>query len=148
MVPIKLYLDIDGVILGKNEHGDISLIPDIENFLAYTKAHFDCYWLSTHSRYKKKDVFDYLRPYFEFHDLGLLAHFKPAFWRTLKTEAIDFAHPFIWIDDQPLLFEIEILKKKGRLRNWLQVDTYKNYRDLTVELLERKRLEILSLIGQ
>jgi len=148
MTTVQLYLDIDGVILGKNEQGEITPIPDIEDFLRYTKAHFDSYWLSTHSRYKKEDVFDYLQPYFPPRALSLLEHIRPAFWRTLKTEAIDFAHPFIWIDDHPLLYEIEILRKKGCFRNWLHVDTYDNYRDLTVGLLEKKRLEISSLNGQ
>lgn len=148
MVLIKLYLDIDGVILGKNGKGEIAPILDIEDFLRYTKANYDCYWLSTHSRYNKEDAIDYLRPYFRPPALSLLEHIQPAFWRTLKTEAIDFAHSFIWIDDRPLLFEIEILRKKGCLRNWLQVDSYKNYHDLTVELLERKRLEILSSESQ
>lgn len=65
-------------------------------------------------------------------------------WNTLKTEAIDFDSPFIWIDDAPLEYEIEILKKKGCMQNWLHVDTFRNYYDLRIERVEKKRKEIIK----
>jgi len=141
----KLYLDIDGVLLGKNEKDQIVIIPHIKEFLLYTKRTFDCYWLTTHCRYDKEEATRYLRPYLPKSTLTLFSHIKPLYWRTLKTEAIDFKHPFIWIDDSPLIYEIEILKRKDCLKNWLHVDSYKNINDLTIEKLEQKRKEILEI---
>ena len=141
---LKLYMDVDGVLLGKNFRGEIALIPNIEEFLQYTKENFYCYWLTTHCRDGKLDgIHKHLRPFFREHDYSLLDHIKPLKWNTLKTEAIDLDSPFIWIDDGPLEYEIEILKKKGCLLNWLHVDTYRNYYDLQVDRLEKKRKEIL-----
>lgn len=139
---MKLYLDVDGVLLGKNSKGEIALIPDIEEILIYTRNHFDCYWLTTHGRYGIDGVIAYIKPYFIGQDLSLLSHIKPLLWKTLKTEAIDFDSPFIWIDDSPLDFEIQILKEKGCLESWLHVDTYKDFNDLTVERLEKKHKKV------
>jgi hypothetical protein len=140
---LTLYLDIDGVILGKNQDGEIALIPQIDKLLDFILKNFDCCWLSTQSRHSKEDAINYLAPYFKGHDLNLLNHIKHVEWNILKTEAIDFNSPFIWIDDDPLVHEIEILKKKGCLRNWLQVDTYRDFHALSVELLQRKKDEVL-----
>lgn len=74
---VILYLDIDGVLLGRNLNGEISLIPNIEEFLAYTRENFDCYWLTTHGRHDLEGVIKYLRPYFTGSDLSLLEHIKP-----------------------------------------------------------------------
>jgi hypothetical protein len=142
---INLYLDIDGVLLGKNGNGEIALIPNIEEFLEYTRNNFQCNWLTTHCRDGKLDgIHKHLRPFFRDHDISVLDHMKPLKWNTLKTEAIDFDTPFIWIDDAPLEYEIEILKKMGCLQNWLQVDTHKNYYDLTIDRLEKKQKEIMD----
>ena len=106
---------MDGVILLSDRKGEPKLIPHIKEFFEYTRKHFDCFWLSTHSRYCADDVKKYLAPYFEKDslDLELISHFKSVPWRTLKTENIVFSSPFIWIDDAPLPSEIKVLRKKG-----------------------------------
>jgi len=140
---IKLYLDVDGVLLGKNQRGEIALIPNIEEFLIYTRENFDCYWLTTHSRHGSDDgVKRHLYTFFKGCDLALLKHIQPIEWETKKTEAIDFDSPFIWIDDYLFDSEINVLKEKRCLKNWLKVNTYKNFHGLTVERLEEKRKEI------
>lgn len=142
---IKLYLDIDGVILGKNQNGEIALIPNIEEFLIYTKENFECYWLTTHCRDGRDEGLKrYLTRFFKGPDLGLLNHVKPLGWDTLKTEIIDFDSPFIWIDDYLMGAEIRVLKKKGCFDNWLEVNSYKNFHDLTVDRVEVKKREIIS----
>lgn len=141
---MKLYLDIDGVILGKNNLGLIELIPETESILKYTRSFFDCYWLSTQSRHSKEDVYKYLKPFFNYLDIRLIDHIKPLSWGTLKTEAIDFNSCFIWIDDAPLQYELDILKKAGCIDNWLCVDSYKYFDMLTVDLIESKRQYLLS----
>ena len=141
---ISLYLDVDGVILGQNNNGDTVLIPDIEKILRYSKENFQCYWLTTHGRHSTEDVIRYLIPYSSDINLSFFKHIEAAGWDTLKTEAIDFARPFIWIDDQPLNAEIQILKSNACFKNWLHADTYRNIMDLTVEKIDAKRQELLK----
>ncbi len=140
---INLYLDIDGVLLGKNPMGEIALIPNIEEFFVYTRDNFNCFWLTTHGRHGIEDVYAYLKSFFQGREKSLFKHFRTLQWNTLKTDVIDFELPFIWIDDAPLEYEIEILRKKGCLRNWMHVDTSRNYFDLTIEKVEARRLELL-----
>jgi len=142
---IRLYLDIDGVILGKNPKEEIALIPEIEEFLVYTKENFECYWLTTHCREgSNESVIRYLTPFFRGHDVTLLNHIEPLEWATLKTEKIDFSLPFIWIDDYLLYAEIRVLKKEGCFNNWLKVNSYKNFHDLTIDRVEAKKRDIIS----
>jgi hypothetical protein len=140
---LNLYLDIDGVILGKNEKGEEALIPNLNELLIYTREHFHCFWLSTHGRHGLVGIMNYLRPYSKNLDPHLASHITALRWNTLKTESIDYENPFIWVDDRPLAYELDFLKKMGCLHNWLHVDTYDDYNSFTVEVLERKHLEIL-----
>ena len=139
-----LYLDIDHVVLGKNEHGEIALIPNFKTLLSYFRENYECRWLTTHGRYNADDVITYLRPYLKGINPEELRFIKVVPWRTLKTETIDFDSPFIWVDDQPLQFELDILREKGCLNRWLKVDTYTNYLELTIAKIEAKRKEVLA----
>ncbi len=143
MDPIKLYLDIDGVLLGRNEGGEIALIPQIAEILAFTRERFDCYWLSTHSNHGIEGVLSYLGPFFPGSKIKQIDHVKAIPWKTLKTEAIDFSRPFLWIDDSPLACELDILRQYGCYDNWLCVDAYHDFSGLTVVLL-KKCSEMLS----
>lgn len=42
---LKLYLDIDGVLL-TTKHPQAA--EDAAKFVAFITGHFDCYWLTTH----------------------------------------------------------------------------------------------------
>jgi len=140
---MKLYLDVDGVIVGQNQDGDRVLIPDIEEILRYSKDNYQCFWLTTHGRYSTEDVLRYLAPYCIDFEPSTFRYIEAARWNTLKTKAIDFSRPFIWIDDQPLQAEIQELKNHACFRNWLHVDTYRNIYDLAVKKIEERRQEIL-----
>jgi hypothetical protein len=141
-----IYLDIDQVVLGKNEHGKIALIPNFEAILSYLRKNYECRWLTTHGRYDADGVIKYLKPYLKGITPEELRFIKAVPWRTLKTEAIEFDSLFIWVDDQPLQFELDILRKKGFLNRWLKVDTYTNYRELTIARIEAKRREVLAAL--
>ena len=141
-IEMNLYIDVDGVLLGRNEDDEIALIPDIEGILRYTKANFKCFWLTTHGRYGAEDVICYLRPYAKELDLSLFNHIQAAPWNSLKTEAIDFSKPFIWIDDKPLQVELLILKDKGCFNSWLHVDTFRDFYDLTVTKIQEKQQQL------
>ena len=144
-----IYLDIDGVVLGKNEKGNIALIPNFKAILSYLRKNYECRWLTTHGRHNADDVIRYLKPYLKGISAKELRFIKVVPWRTLKTETIEFDSLFIWVDDQPLQFELDILRKKGFLNRWLKVDTYTNYRELTIAKIETKRREVLaSLAGR
>ena len=142
-----LYLDIDGVVLGKNEHGRIALIPNFRSLLRYLRKNYECRWLTTHGRYNADDVLRYLKPYLKGINAKELRFIKVVPWRTFKTEAIEFDSPFILVDDKPLQFELDILREKGFLDRWLKVDTYKNYRELTIAKIEAKRREVLAFLA-
>ena len=143
-----IYLDIDGVVLGKNEHGKIALIPNFKAILSYLRKNYECRWLTTHGRYSADDVIQYLRPYLKGINAKELRFIKVVPWRTLKTETIEFDSPFIWVDDQPLQFELDILRERGLLDRWLKVDTYKAYRELTIARIEAKRREVLASLAE
>ena len=61
---MNLFIDIDGVLLGKSP---ITEQPVIANhtkiFLEFCLLNFDCYWLTTHCKEGKNDqVIRYLAP--------------------------------------------------------------------------------------
>jgi len=142
---LDLYLDIDGVILGRNEFGREAIILNIQEILEYCTGNYRCFWLTTQGRRRGDDVLQYLAPHCPPAVVPLLRRFEVAPWDALKTEAIDFSRPFIWIDDRPLRAEIQVLGDHQSLVGWLQVDTYRNLGDLTVAKIEAKRLEVQGM---
>lgn len=118
---IPLYLDIDGVLLTlkQTRAADYAI-----EFIEFVTGSFDCYWLSTHCKGDARNAIRYLTPYFDEQILQLLSQVKPTNWDTLKTEAIDFSHDFIWLEDYPFNAEKEVLKKHGRLQNLILVDLH------------------------
>jgi hypothetical protein len=129
-----LYLDVDGVLLGKDDPDDtkIVLAHHAREFLEYCIKHFDCFWLTTHCRDGlAQNVISYLIPYIDDKTLLLIKAIRPVKWNVSKTEAIDLASDFYWIDDSLLAYEIEQLKKKNVLDRWIKIDARKQPDDLT-----------------
>lgn len=141
---IKLYLDIDGVLIGRDNKGNETIIPNAEEFLKYCLDNYECYWLSTHSRYDKLDIVRYLNRFFNKEAINLINQIKPLFWKTLKTEVIEFNKMFIWIDDDPLQIELDVLKRNNCIDSWLYVNSYENINMLTIDMVEKKKREIIS----
>lgn len=128
-----LYLDIDGVLLGKAKHDDIEVIlaKHAMEFLEYCLQHYKCYWLTTHCKEGDRTaVVNLLKNYADEYAMRLIKLINPTSWETLKTEAIDFSSDFYWLDDQLLCSEIELLKKNNVFDRWVQVDTRRNPDDL------------------
>src|SRR5690349_1793851 len=94
----KLYLDIDGVLL-TNKHTKVA--DDSSLFIIYIVDKFDCFWLTTHCKGDAGNAIKYLAGYFDEKTLKVLTEIKATNWTTLKTEAIDFSHEFVWIEDYP-----------------------------------------------
>ena len=117
----KLYLDIDGVLLTtkRTTTADFSV-----TFVDFVTSHFDCYWLTTHCKGNINYPLDYLANYFDNSTLEKLKKIKPTNWTTLKTEGIDFASEFFWLDDNPFVSEINILTSHSANDRLIKVDLH------------------------
>ena len=132
---IKLYLDIDGVLIGKNQ-----TIPNkIEDFLKFVIQEFECYWLTTHCKGELKTVIKYLGDFYPESHEKYWRKVKPTNWDVLKTEAIDYTSDFIWLDDQPLQSELIQLSENESIDRLIIVDLKKNSEIARIrKLLEAK----------
>jgi len=140
----KLYIDLDGVLLGKARPADTEIIlaKHAREFLEYCVQNYECYWLTTHCRDGDTTrVVNTLRRYADEPLIALIGQIRPTAWKTLKTEAVDLESDFYLIDDQLLQHEVGLLEKKGVLGRWLKVDTRRNPDDLrrAIALLEKAR---------
>ena len=105
---MKLYLDIDGVLL-TTKHPQAA--EDAAEFVAFVTDHFDCYWLTTHCQGNTDTVLRYLSEYFDDATMARLRSIKPTRWGTWKTDAIDFDSEFVWLDDYAMQAEKAVLKR-------------------------------------
>ena len=122
---MNLFTDIDGVLLGKSaETGECVLAEHAMEYLEFCLENFDCYWLTTHCRGSIDTVIDYLAPYADTEFMALAEKIKPTDFKTFKTEAL--FGDFIWVDDQPTAYELQVLDDNNQLNRWYQVNTRKN----------------------
>jgi hypothetical protein len=127
---MNLYLDIDGVLLGKADirSPEIRLALGAEDFLIFALARFDCFWLSTHCQGRTEGVLKYLAPYGPTEFMALAAKVKPTSFQAMKTEALE--GDFLWLDDAPMQRELDWLSARGWLDRWIHVDTRHFPKDL------------------
>lgn len=139
----KLYLDVDGVLLGSSRLrcNQVVLAQHAEPFLDFALRHFDCYWLTTHCDGTRESVLRYLRPYCSQGLLKKLARVRPTRFRTLKTEVL--SRDFYWLEDAPLQAEIDWLKARGLLSRWIEVNTRKRP-DHLLTAMSRLRTAIVA----
>ena len=121
---VNIYLDIDGVILGTK-----SPKRDIARLLKYILKHHpgSTYWLTTHCRGGENHCAEWLAqnsdlPEKLISQLGETV--KPTDWGVLKTDAIDFTQPFVWLDDAPLQSEKQALAEHNALDSCLIMDKH------------------------
>lgn len=114
---MRIYLDIDGVIIGS-----ASPPEDVETLLYFILDRFpgSVYWLTTHCQGQCNRTKEWL----EGRVADALAErlyreVRPTQWKTLKTEAIDFSAPFLWLDDALLYSERKALEDHGKSGSWL-----------------------------
>lgn len=115
----KLYLDIDGVLLTKR---NTKVAEYSVEFIDFVTENFDCYWLTTHCKGNSNTAMIHINKYFDDKTMQKLAKIKPTNWTTLKTDAIDFSSDFLWIDDYPLLPEINALTTYSKNERLIIVD--------------------------
>ena len=105
---IKLYLDIDGVLLTAKH---TRAAEGVDEFVDFVTTHFECYWLTTHCKGESRTALKYLKQFMQPEIIKKLEDaVRPINWDALKTEAIDFESDFYWLDDNPLQIERKILK--------------------------------------
>lgn len=139
----RLYIDVDGVLVGKHDPRDTALVlaRHAEELLRYSLEHFECFWLTSHCRYGDASrLLRHLKPLATPAEYQLLLQIEPTSWQTAKTDAIDLKSEFYWLDDRLLQFEIELLQRQGILYRWIHVDTMNEPGDL------RRALTILKSI--
>lgn len=107
---MDIYLDIDGTI-----RGVASPINDVIELLEYCLDNFpgQLYWLTTHCRGGVNNCYyalDFLPD-----DLRkrVTNEIKPTDWGAMKTDAINFSRPFVWVDDTIFDSELRVLAEKG-----------------------------------
>jgi hypothetical protein len=106
-----LYIDIDGVLLLFNPQKKYEETPNtwLFNYIFNNRDRFDrIFWLSA---WTCRGTLDNLQGcYPEFLEIDA----TPLKWLHNKTEAIDWSHPFIWLDDQPSKEELEIFNARAK----------------------------------
>ncbi|UOR06646.1 hypothetical protein MUN82_05985 [Hymenobacter aerilatus] len=108
---IKLYLDIDGVLLTAKH---TQAAPGVDMFVDFVTSSFACHWLTTHCKGDSAPALRYLTRYLHPATVERLRHtVQPTNWDALKTEAIDVKAAFYWLDDQPFQAEVAYLQTHG-----------------------------------
>lgn len=116
----KLYLDIDGVLLTARH---TQAAPGVAALVEFVTQHFTCYWLTTHCKGDSAPTLRYLSQFLAPATLELLRQaVQPTTWDTLKTEAINVAADFYWLDDSPSQSEIAYLQARGVADRLIVVD--------------------------
>ena len=96
---MRLFLDIDGVILGKDDAQSsiVRLARRAEALLRLAIDRFDPWWLTTHSDGTIAPIVRHLAPYCPPNVLDLVQRIRPGRFKTLKTEVFaDIGSDFLW----------------------------------------------------
>ncbi|HQG58014.1 MAG TPA: hypothetical protein PLX79_03510 [Candidatus Dojkabacteria bacterium] len=111
---MKIYLDIDGVLLDTKEYKQM---PYLKEFLTtvFEISEGEAYWLSTHTKHGKNDVALYhLEEELDKDIFEMIKGIKNTKWNTLKTEGIDINSDFLWFDDVIFQAEYNFLESVGK----------------------------------
>jgi hypothetical protein len=113
-----LYLDIDGVLLRRRHAGmfdAFEIAPYCVEFLEWATSRFQCRWASSRCRAGWPDgtrrAFRHAGARLGDARWQVLHLIEPALWTANKTEAIDPASDFWWLDDDPTEHD----------RNWIRM---------------------------
>lgn len=119
---MNIYLDIDGVILGK----DTTPANYAGEFIKRITAGHQVYWLTTHCKGDSAYTISFLSRFLDPETLEIAKKIKPTNWNLAKTEAIDFSAPFLWFDDNIFGIEKQELTRRGVLDRWVEINLSKN----------------------
>ena len=130
---VNLYLDLDGVILRQADSvAGIELAPHAFEFLKWATECHRAHWLSTRDSHgQHSGILRSFRLAMGCATLpvdveALLTSVGATSWSVSKVSAIDLASDFVWIDDEPLAVEVEVLRGRNLLGRLIVVDTNKD----------------------
>lgn len=119
---MNIYLDIDGVLLANDKQP----ARHVGAFVRHVVERHPTYWLTTHCKGDTAQPLFILSRYLSSDTMRFLQHVKPTNWETLKTEAIDFSHDFLWFDDDVFDEEKEALRYHEAFDSWVEIDLSSN----------------------
>jgi hypothetical protein len=135
---MKVYLDIDGVLLDTKEYKQM---PYLKEFLTtvFKISNGEVYWLSTHTKHGDNDIALYhLEEELDKDIFEMIKGIKNTKWYSLKTEGIDLNSDFLWFDDVIFQAEYKVLEEIHKEHCLIKVEN--NLGEL-VELLNEVKLK-------
>lgn len=154
---MRLYLDVDGTLLRRSGHarlrGDLAPADYLRPFLEWAVANFTCIWLT--SRCREGDCGGIRAAFRQAIGPGeeadavdaLLAQVRPAAWSDYKAQGIDFAAPFLWLDDAPEEESLDLLQRYSAEQAWVPVAIDQHPDDLRRAMTELQRRAAASLVS-
>lgn len=120
---VRLYIDVDGVILKPILGGPAlaqTTADDVAAFLDWATGAFDCWWLTAWAiagddRRLRRRLIPHLP--------ASARSIRTAVWTRLKTDAFTDGR-FLWIDDELYAGERELLKRRKWLTRYVKVDPF------------------------
>jgi hypothetical protein len=107
---------------------DVAPARYAEEFIDFTLANFELYWLVTHSQGTAQPELDRLDPCAPTALRRKLARVEPARFQIEKTEAL--TGDFYWLGAKPLQIELRRLRQRNQQDRWIEVNTYVRPDDL------------------
>lgn len=154
---MRLYLDVDGTLLRRGGHarlrGELAPADHLRPFLEWATANFTCIWLTSRCRDGDSAAIraafrQAVGPGAEADAIdALLAQVRPAVWRDYKAEAIDFATPFLWLDDAPEEESLDLLQQHRAEGAWVAVAVDQRPDDLRRAMGELRRRAEEMVVG-
>ena len=129
----RIYLDVDGVLLGELG-GRVVLARHAAEFVDFLLARYDVYWLTTHCCGDAQAVLAYLGRFAPQDFIARLSPIKPTRFDVLKTDVL--GGDFYWLDDSPLEVELADLRRRGMFDRWIDVNTRVRPDDLLFAMSE------------
>jgi hypothetical protein len=133
---LKVFLDIDGVLLGtdRDKSHRACLADHALPFLEFAVAHFEVYWLAPQCRGDATAAVAHLVRHAKLSDrerlMSLASKVRATNYDDDRTEALPEDGNFVWFDDQPGEGEMDALKRCGWLDRWQWIDTREEPEDL------------------
>ena len=141
---MKVFLDIDGVLLGKDRDmfTRATLADHAVSFLEFAVSRFEVYWLTPQCRGNAELAVAHLVRHAKLSDrerlMSAASRVRATNYDDDRTEALPQDGDFVWFDDEPSEGELDCLKRCGWLDRWQWIDTREEPEDL---LRARKWLE-------
>lgn len=135
---MKIYLDIDGVLLDTKEYKQM---PFLKEFLTtvFDISKGEVYWLSTHTMHGESDVAMYhLEEELDKDIFEMIKGIKNTKWYSLKTDGIDLKSDFLWFDDVVFQAEYNFLESIGKEHCLIKVNN--NLEELVGLLREEEKM--------